>query len=48
MFQKEGNELKFGHKGTQIETSVKKLGNKTNYEERDGVLIWEPFSKGEY
>lgn len=28
MFQKEGNELKFGHKGTQIETSVKKLGEK--------------------
>lgn len=28
MFQKEGNELKFGHKGTQIETSVKKLGGK--------------------
>lgn len=31
MFQKEGNEFKFGHKSTQIETSVKKMGEtKTN------------------
>lgn len=28
MFQKEGNELKFGHKGSQIKTSVKKLRGK--------------------
>lgn len=48
MCQKEGNELKFGHKGTQIETSVKKLGKKTNCEDRAGVLIWESFSKGDH